>query len=274
MKWVPYPQVDGTSFTKGGWNSLLEYKNGGARVSSSRSGYQSYTFGWLGSRDDLRFIKDLASGLYDNSDATDLIYFLDAQAADKNLLSPVWASPAVAASDGLTLFPGQVPSLVQTPANALDYPARSAVYTTNTASSSTFIPIPPGYTAWVGAHGSATGSAGILVTTTQGLTSGAQTKLTMLSVTDVTRVNASFDSTVCDGILISYTNGGSSSTDTLTVSGMMVQVLPSGTTPTQGGFISGQGHSGCQFVGAPQETPYMFDRIGITARLVETGAWL
>lgn len=274
MKWVRYPQVDGTTFSKGGFNNVLEYKSGGVRVNSSRTGYKQYQFAWKGTRDEMRFILDLADGLYDNSDATELIYFVDSQAADKNLLSTVWASPAIPASDGLTLFPGQTPTLVQTPANALDYPARSAVYTTNVASSSTFIPVPPGYTAWVGAHGSATGSAGVLVTKTQGLTSGAQTKLTMLNVTDTTRVNASFDSSVCDGIIISYTNGGSASTDTLTLSGMIVQVLPTNTLPTTGGFISGQGHSGCQFTEKPKVTPYGFDSIGVAATLAESGAWL
>lgn len=274
MKWVRYPQVDGTTFSQGGFNNVLEYKNGGARVNSSKSGYRSYQFSWKGTRDEMRFILDLANGVYDNSDATELIYFVDAQAADKNLLSAVWASPAVAAADGLTLFPGQTPSLVSTPANALDYPARSVQYVTNVASSSTYIPVPPGYTAWVGAHGSATGSAGVLVTQAQGLTSTTQTKLTLLDVTDTTRVNASFSSATCDGILISYTNGGANSTDTLTISGMIVQILPTNSVPDKGGFISGQGHSGCQFTAKPSVTPYDFERIGVSAALAETGAWL
>lgn len=274
MKWVRYPQVDGTTFGKGGFSSTLEYKNGGARINSSRSAYKQYQFGWLGTRDEMRFILDLADGLYDNSDQTELVYFVDSQAADKNLLPAMWAAPAVAASDGLTLFPGQPTMLSQTPANNLDYPARSATFTTNVASSSCFIPVPPGCTAWVGAHGSATGSAGVLVTQTNGLTTGAQAQLTMLDVTDATRVNASFDASVCDGIIISYTNGGAGSTDTVTISGMIVQILPNGVTPEGGGFISGQGHSGCQFSGKPSITPYGFDQIGVSAKLIETGAWL
>ena len=62
---------------------------------------------------------------------------------------------------------------------------------------------------------------------------------------------------------------------TIILSGMIVQVLKDGSIPEPGGFISGQGHSGCQFASLPEYTPYSYahDIVGMVVDLVETGAW-
>lgn len=65
----------------------------------------------------------------------------------------------------------------------------------------------------------------------------------------------------------------------ITLAGMMVQVLPTGTVPREGGFISGQGNAGCEFEDIPTDTPYNAilgsdGRVGMSAKLIETGPWL
>ena len=62
---------------------------------------------------------------------------------------------------------------------------------------------------------------------------------------------------------------------TVTLSGIMVQVLETGVTPATGGFISGQGNSGLQFVSQPAYTPYSsaLDKVGVVAELTESYGW-
>jgi len=276
MQWVPACAVN-PDFSKVGWSSQMQYLNGGVGVRSSSGSHKEYQMTWNShSRDALRPISDYADGMYDTATGVNLLYFLDPVAMDKNVLPYLWSVPSQGISDGLTLTPGQDPTPVLTPTNSLGYPARSAVYKANLSSSTVWIPIPAGYTLWLGAHGSATGGAGVVATPTSGTASLTPQPLTMLSVTSTTRFNKSIDSTVGDGVILSLANLGSLSTATVTLSGLMAQVLPTGVTPASGGFISGQGNSGCQFADKPTQTPRSaaLDKIGMTARLIETGAWL
>lgn len=276
MQWVPACATN-PDFSQVGWNSQMQYLNGGAGVRSSAGSHKEYTMSWdSASRDALRPIIDYASGVYDSTDGINLIYWLDPMAMDKNLLPMLWSFPAQGVADGLTLTPGQDPTVGSTPYNTLGYPARSATYRTNISSQTVWVPIPPGYTAWVGVHGSKTGSAGVVATPTQGAAQLAPVEPALLSVTSTTRVNTSFDSTTCDGIILALKNTGVNSTDTVTISGMIVQVLPTGSVPATGGFISGQGHSGCQFLEKPSQTPRSaaLDKIALSAKLIETGTWL
>lgn len=278
MRWVPAPAID-PDFSEFGWSSSMLYLNGGAGVDASKSSHKEYSITWnMANRDLLRPITDYAGGIYDSVDGINLIYFLDPMTVDKNVLPQLWATPSQAKADGLTLFPGQVPTLSTTPANALDLPTRSATYKANTSGSSLYIPIPPGYTAWIGVYGSRTGAAAMQVTPTNGYISGTAADLTMLGYGDNSRFNAHYDGAAgsVDGILLSPKNLGAASTDTVTLSGLMVQILPTGQLPLVGNFVSGQGHSGCQFNGKPLQTPHSakLDLVAMSAKLVETGSWL
>jgi hypothetical protein len=55
----------------------------------------------------------------------------------------------------------------------------------------------------------------------------------------------------------------------------MIQVLETGVTPETGGFISGQGNSGLQFVSQPTYTPYSsaLNKVGVVAELAENYGW-
>lgn len=269
--------IPGADYSRVGYSSKSQYLNGGARLRRSKATHREYVMTWPASstRDELRPIIDFFDGVYDDNDGTNLIYFIDPVAADKNVAPQIWGSPALGAGDGMPLISSVRPTLSATPANTLGYPARSATYTlTGSETAETlYIPIPTGFTAWVGAHGSATGSGGVQVTPFNGPAAGTPVTLTLLAETNATRVNASFASTAYSGIELQLKLAGS-----VTLSGIIVQILPTGTTPETGGFISGQGHSGCDFESAPQVTPYQItgrsEAVGMTMKLTEIGSWI
>lgn len=257
--------------SKAGWSSELAFLNGGTSLRRSVAAHKRYELTWnLLSRDQARPILDLADGIY----GTGLVYFLDPFAANRNMLPQWWASPMQGIYDGLPLNGGDTRGeAVATPANSLDFPVQSIRYdTTGLTSRTVWVPIPVGHTAHVGAYGAnGTGGTVVATPTTGATTFGTPTTLTLLDVTDTSRFNATFAaSSGYTGVELSL--GGSG---TLVLSGLMVQVLPDGVTPETGGFISGQGNSGLQFVAQPEYTPYniAFDQVGVVAELIEVGGW-
>jgi hypothetical protein len=191
------------------------------------------------------------------------------------VLAQSFATPSLGGYDGVILS-GQLtrPQIVTTSANTYGFPAESAIYTLNAGTDTPlrhFVPIPPGYTAWVGANGIAGSGGNVSVRTTLGTASSSATALTLLSVSSATRFNYSVDaSPTVTGIEIHL--GG---TGTVTLSGIMVQVRPTGEVPPDGNFISGQGHSGVQWDGRPVLNAYSaaLDLVGLTANFVETEQW-
>lgn len=276
MRWVKAPDAS-PDYSTVGWSSTMQYLNGGAFVRSSVGSHREYSLNWnTMSRDQAREITDFADGVYDTSTGVNLVYYIDPVAADKNVAPQLWSSPYMSVSDGVTLVTGQAPVVSVTPANTLGYPARSVSYVASMSSKSLYIPIPPSFTAWVGFHGSATGDAALMITPSLGSSNDTAVEATVLPVTSTTRVADSFSSAQYDGITLSLYNDGPASTDILTISGIIVQILPTGVTPATGGFISGQGHSGLQFSEKPLMTPRSagLDQVSLSASLIETGSWL
>lgn len=267
--WVRCPSVEMPS-SKSGWVSSMDYLNGGAYVRRSTAAHKNYTLSWnILTRDQSRPILDFADRLYGDGP----FYWIDPVAARYNLLPQWFASPFQGLDDGIILTGDKARGeVVQTPMNSLGYPIRSIRYDVTSGSNPTkvWIPIPPGMTAWVGAHGQdGTGGEVVVTPTTGPATTGAPTTLTLLDVTDDTRVNASFSGST--GIYVALGGEG-----TITLSGLMVQIWPTGMTPPTGGFISGQGHSGCEFTSQPEYTPYsdVFDQGAVIAEMTEVGGWL
>lgn len=293
--WVPAPSVN-PDFSSVGWNSKTQYLNGGAGVRSSYASHKEYVLSFNPtSRDRLRPITDMAAGMYGSG----LIYWTDPVAADKNVLPEHWAFPGQAGLDGPVLIGDVRPNLtVETVANALGYPALSAVYTLGATSQSIYLPIPPDCTAWFGAHGSTDGWGGVRVRPVLSNGSyGTAVFPEFLSVSDPTLVNVSFAGSGFSGIeidLIASTistgpfpaldaypsifaiPGAATPATKIVLSGLIAQMLPTGATPPTGRFISGQGNSGCKFEGHPTLTPYSapMDLVGMTAKLTEVGGWL
>lgn len=279
MQWVNCPAVN-VDASKQAWNTQTNYLNGGAYVRSSVNAHKEYSLAWnLTTRTEVRKITDYADGIY----GQEPIYWADPFTVDTNMLPQGWAAPFVSGQDGIILDGTSTrPATVGTNPNSLGYPTKSAQYTLATVAGvtrpSVWIPIPPGYDAWVGAHGTAVSTVGpqapgiSVVPTTGPGTTGTATYPALLSVTSTTRVNASYSSSAgYDGILVSLGGNG-----VVTLSGIIVQLLPTGAVPATGGFISGQGHSGCSFASQPVLTQYsaVMDKVGLTAKLIETNQWL
>ena len=268
MQWVPAPAID-VQAGKVGHEGSANFLNGGAWVRRSKAAAKTYSMSWnLKKRDEIQPILDYADGMYGNG----LIYYSDPFAMDKNVLPSYWAAPYINAYDG-PLVVGNTRPTITTGAVENGYPYESANYTLTTTSVSPkiFIPIPPGYRAYVGAHGqSVSGTTTVRVTPYVGTTAQTAVNLTLLSkAANPTNWISTATHTGIELSLVATANG------VLRLHGIVVQVLPAGSTSPVGGFISGQGTSGLSFVSQPAVSQYnaALDRIGVSADLIETGAW-
>jgi hypothetical protein len=202
-----------------------------------------------------------------------------------------WTGTAHASSSRY-MRPTQPVSITDTPANSYNLPARQATFTiVNTLNAypnpdMTFgevpyalIPIPPGYTLWLGASGSATGTAVVRVHAFNSPgnpdSPANSSTLTLLSSTGAVRLNASFSGSSYQYVKV-FLQRTSTVTSTITLSAMMAQLWPTGVTPvlsTSGGsFIAGRGHRGLKFAdNANVESYVMADRHlkGLSTQLVE-----
>lgn len=250
-----------------GWEETTQYLNGGLGVSSSVGAHKEFYLSWTAlTRAEVRQITDYADGVY----GTGLIYWIDPVAADQNVLPQSWATPSTGAYDGVPLAGDVRPTVSSNGTLTQGYPAELATYTLTGDESlrSVFVPIPPGYSAWVGVHGAVDAAGFVKVTPYTGSTAGTVVHPTILSTATTTRVNTEIEGT---GLELSLDN---STPGSFTLAGLIVQILPTGTTPETGGFISGQGHSGCRFLGRPTTVPYTLDSVSVVAKLGEVGEWL
>lgn len=265
---VRAPSVNMPS-SKQGYFNKVDFLNGGTAIRRSTAAHKLYTMTWNSiDRDEARKILDIADGVY----GPHAVYIHDPIAADRNVLPQWWATPSLGLYDGLPLNDATRGEAETTPANSLNFPSESITYTVlDDTTRRIWVPIPPGHTAWIGAYG-ANGTGGTMVATPtiNAYTSGTPVTLTLLDVTDDSRFNQSFNSASYDGVELSLGGVG-----TITLSGIMVQVLETGVTPETGGFISGQGNSGLQFVSQPTYTPYSaaLDKVGVVAELAEYYGW-
>lgn len=270
--WIPCPDTE-ADLSQVGWSGSQQYISGGVGVRNSWAAHKTFQFSWnMNTRDRLRAISDFANGVY----GTGPFYFIDPMAADKNVLPAHWAFPGQAALDAPILRGDSRPNPVTTASNTMGYPTTSVTYDLTTGASQTlYIPIPPDSVAWVGAHGSSDGDGGLRVRPhISGITYAADEYPTLLGLDTTTRVNTSYPGSAYRGIELAI-EGDTATTTTLT--GLIVQILPVGVTPEVGGFISGQGHSGCTFSGKPTLVAYSSaiggGMVGMTAVLEETEAW-
>lgn len=272
MTWVRAPDAnyDGS---RAGWDGgATTFLSGGTLVQRSTSAHRVFNYSWNSmSRNEIRAISDYADGVW----GPGAIFLLDPFAMDRNILPQHWATPRTALVDAPVLSGAPRREVVEYPTqfvNLLGYPARGILYryTTNWPAVNTrpkiYLPIPPGYTLWFGAHGEPSDLSVLRVT------AGASVTVPpILSNTDDTRFSNFWNGSEFAGVEITLgANSGSS-----VISGMMAQVLPTGTAPKPGGFISGQGHSGLRFATQPSLTQnsVALDRQSLAVQLVEDEAW-
>lgn len=261
MKMVRCPVI-GMDMGKTRWGIDGVFLNGGGYEKHSATGHKRYAMSWeMISIAEANAIEDYFDGLYGDPP----FYFLDPFALAGNILPQYWAAPYLAAIGAPSLTGGS-PTATATAANTLGYPTRSATYASYAAGgTSLYIPVPPGSNFYFGWHGSGTGT--ITLTPDSG---SVVTASTPLAVTSTTRTNAVL--TNPGGVTLSLTAATS-----MVISGMFGYI---GTAaPVLGGFLSGQGHSGCGIVvGDTVRTgysaPQALDKVSLGTTLVEVGAWL
>lgn len=275
MQFIQCPEA-GANYTSEGTASTARFLDGGAFHRQTFNAAKTWSLSWaLTSRDNVRAITDYVEGVHGEG----YIYWVDPFVMDRNAAPQALATPALAGYDGPSLMYSAEPELAETSANSLGYPKESAVYSTvtNVQERPYYFPVPPGYTAWIGVHGSTTDEAsGIQLNTAYGpaTETSVGTILTMLDVLDETRVNHAVTHVpgVIDGFELSLVVTAGAS---VTLSGVIVQILRDGVTPEPGGFISGQGASGCVFNGWPEKEMYsaIMDYVGLRAEFIETEQW-
>lgn len=266
MQWVPAPAIE-VDASRQGFAATTAFLSGGLAVRRSKTSARRYEFSWnLKRRADIAPIIDYADGVYGD----EYIYYLDPFASDRNILPPYWAAPYMNYYDGPVIVDGIRPTLIANSSVTNDYPLESALYsvTDDSNSPSVYVPIPPGYTAHIGVHGTLdSGSA--FVSAYYG---GTDHAVTLLSSSSTTRTNMTISGNSYPGFELTFK---SASAGVLQIDGMIVQVLPDGAVVPSGGFISGQGTSGLTFENQPSISQYSaaMDRVGVSATLVETEAW-
>lgn len=262
--WVPAPAInfDGSYV---GWSTQTNYLDGGAYVRRSNGAHREYNLSWnLGLQSELQPILNFASGMYGNT----FMYWSDPFTHNHNVVQRDFSMPGLGASDGVVLTGAVRPLVVQNLA-LLDYglPAVTAQYTNIVTANSRklWIPVPPGYKLLVQAYGSATGNASWRALP-QG---GTETVLPWASVPGPGRSTFS-------GVAGVELYLGGSGTNTAVAHGLMAQIVPiAANIPNWTTFEAGTGHSGLRFADMPQMMQYsaVLDRVGLSAKLVETGAW-
>lgn len=301
MRWIPMPRYD-TDISGMGWNTQAQYLDGRSFVRRSTTSHREYQFSWnLASRAELQPIFDYAAELYGPGP----YYFIDPFAADTNVLPEWWAAPGMARQDAPILVGESRPQSIANSDFSYEYPSRGAAYTVDTGLNrqTLFVPIPPGMTFWIGAHGPESFGAYVSVKPFTGSTAGSSVNLTNIPVSSPIRCNQHFSSADgYTGVEISLQGTG-----TLQLFGIIGQILKNlvlpapptggyeygelpygdglygGTTapapfdpdlhPLPGAFIGGNGHSGVEFATHPSRQGYSsaLDKIGSAATLIEIG---
>lgn len=266
MQWVKSPAIGMDSTKQGYFSGAVGYLNGGAYTRRSWGAAKKYNMTWNNAQQhQIQPILDYADGVHGTGD----IYFANPFTFEQNML-PQWAAtPALGAEDAPVLVGDVRPSSVPNGDRTQGYPANAAVYTVNTSAVDefVFVPIPPGYTGWVGVHATATGTAKIKIIPYTGGSAGTPVDATLLSTSTTTRVT---NSVAGSGIGLAISGVG-----TITLYGIFVQAYQTGRVPASGGFVGGRGQSGMQFISQPVLTEYSaaFNMIAASVELIEVEAW-
>jgi hypothetical protein len=268
------------------WGTSGTYLNGGGFVRQSFGGHMNYVFEWpdSSSRQTAQLMRSYRRGTYGRG----LIYFIDPLIYDLNILPARWADPSIACdNEGASMVYGLDPEAVATSGwETHTLPIKSAYY--NLASTTEgyrdeadtlFVPIPTGYTLYLGAIHTTTGNGVIEaypVDSNGNL--GAASVLTKVAV-DATNI---VPDTFSGGRGVRIQLGKSASgAGTVTVAAMTGRLYRTGGSPpaafTTGPWVGGAGHSGCRFDGEPTyvaNTGLNGGTIGFAASFKEVGSWV
>jgi hypothetical protein len=248
-----------------GWSSRTQLLNGRSFVRRSKASHRQFSPSWFGelnsgTEESLQTIKNYADGLYGDGP----YYFLDPFAAAQNVLPPHWAAPMLTENDWPNLAPGITPTFTKaTVAN--NYPIKYASYAMDSGYRSdqklTLI-IPSGYRLNFGWHGPS-GSQNYAFKIVPYLRSNgnADTAVypTRINVGGTIRTNTVINGNTYSRVEVFMVSEQPSSTPgimtdsskTISVTGLIAQIIPDTTSVQSGGFIAGKGTTGLEFDQVP-----------------------
>lgn len=288
QSWIVAPQT-AMGASAQGWISETQLLNGQTHVKRSQGSHRVFEMSWLGSMntpvlaDSLHLVKDFADGIY----GTGPFFWNDPYAITSNMFAPAWAAPALSVgTDWESICPdnaGVTKEVVTTASistevgnNTAGYPPNTAKFTapgspTLQSNKFTFY-IPTGFTLWLGLHGYHGTTGAAFAKPYLNGTAGTAVNMTPLGVNTQTRFNTSFSSTAASKVEF-YLSKIDSGPCTFYISGLMAQLLPTGTAATTGNFVAGRGTTGLEFTSFPTIEYYSANinngQIGMSVNLTE-----
>lgn len=197
----------GSDYSMAGYSERLDYLNGGVGMRGSINGHAERTITWNRmTAAEARQVTDFAYGTYGDGP----IYFLDPVSMEQNALNKAWSAPAITGKDAVPLIGDERPELVPNGDQSYGYPTQMAKYTIPSGANgrSFYVPVPPGCTAWVGAHGDTSSSGGVKVQpTVRGVPVGSSSVVAVAGVDTPQRVTDSFPGGDQTGIEVSLSGG-------------------------------------------------------------------
>lgn len=282
MNWIPTPDT-GADVSHSGFSAEAVLLNGGGYTRNSWDSHKVYQFSW-GQSGSLQ-LASVVQGYANGSFGRGLLYFNDPMYYGTNILPSRWADPSMALNHEAPGIAGTTVTPTGSPAGAstLMVPVSSAEYALPISHNilgdeALTLVVPPGHQfsfGWIGETSHADTGVSIFQTGMSGISNGYVTPLP-LSGDNVTSISGLADD-VTGGIVRIAVRGSVSSDTYIIVNAMTARIFEPGAPVSHvGPWMSGEGHSGCRFVGKPTIVNYNGvdgGQVGISCTLKETGSW-
>lgn len=240
--WFPAP-LQGADSSPTAWGTEGTLLNGGGYAFNSWGSHKRYTYEWASSSSPevAQKMKSYRDGTYGRG----LLYFLDPMIYKGNILPASWADPSMALdNEAPSLVYGVEPTAVATsgwetnglPVTSARYNITTPAQTTPPVESSLFVPVPEGYTLYLGAFYSFTGTGGVFAAPVNANgTTGARVKLSPLVNNTAQLVNESFSGTI-KGVRL-WVGRTSTAASTVTLTAMIARLLKTSEVPVYGPWV-------------------------------------
>jgi hypothetical protein len=278
MQWVPCPLM-GSTISRKRYVDRVQFENGGGDATRSNQYQMEYSFSFndlAHELDGIDVFNKYASGFY----GSNLIHLAHPANFETNMFSAQWATPALI-SDGWTNICSNIPTFVNTDANDYNLPKHTAHWNI-TSSPGTYhkkftLVIPPTHTLYLGATGSATGTAVVRVRPIfPDGTYDTAVDLNLLTPADSSRMNFPFAGSSYSAVDV-YITRTDALASTIDITSMMAQLYISTVIPAlPSSHYTGEGSTGLMFVDDAIVETYSYmhpPRKGISTTLVEVEAW-
>lgn len=285
MQWFKTP-LQGADSSPQAWGANGTLLNGGGWAVNSFGSHKRYSYEW--GQSSSPEVAQRMKSYYDGSYGRGLLHFVSCDIFETNVLPAHWADPSMALDyEAPSHVYGVEPKAVVTPnASNLDLPVRSVEYnmsgtpTSPAVGSTVFIPIPEGYTLYIGAFYTSTDStSGVYaIPVTNAGVDGNPVLLEKQSNSGSLLFANNYFSNI-RGIRLWV--GRTAGSGCVTMSALIGRLLPQPyndatyTRLSRGKWVGGQGNSGCRFAQPPTyitNSGYGGGRIGFSASFIEVGS--